>query len=173
MAKRKDESPAEVEASAPKKRRMTDGTPSASTSATRTRESKDAREAREAKEAKEAKEIQKKEKELEALASLITPTPLALVKEERGGYVKAGMYSSASRNDGTSNSKRKREIAEEFKIGMPLYWGMTLLEKRKEFEPPFDLIHMYETIGLTGDSAIDEVGERARRGLIIRVERGL
>lgn len=110
---------------------------------------------------KEAREAQKKEKELEAVASVTTPTTLSVTKEEGGGYLRAGLYSADYRNGSTSGDKGKRKQDDApFKIPLPMFWGETLLAKEKDFDLPYDLFHMYNTMGLAGDSEFDEVGSK-------------
>ena len=42
-------------------------------------------------------------------------------------------------------------------MSLPMFYGEMLISKVKDFELPFDLVDMYNTTGIAGDTALDEV----------------
>lgn len=146
LTKRKDVG---SEGSVPKKRRIDDGPKDGKGQETRSPSKAKGKE-------KDGEGAKEKEKDF---SGVISETPLSRQKELAGGYIKAGLYSSASRvqtSGSPSGGKRKRDDW-PFKLPLPIHWGEFLLSKERDFELPFDLVNLYETTGIAGDSALDEV----------------
>ncbi|KAI9003784.1 hypothetical protein DFJ74DRAFT_418262 [Hyaloraphidium curvatum] len=107
---------------------------------------------------------------------MCTPSPLMLKKEEAGGYVRAGLYSADFKaGNGVQPAQKEEEPAtrsgrpraapapvrscpsEPFKFGLPVHWGLVLLETEREFELAYDLLDMNEQVGINGTTGIDEI----------------
>lgn len=78
------------------------------------------------------------------LSTIFTETPLSTIKEAKGGYLPAGIYSSEFKLD--SSKRRKRDGG--FKLELPLHWGQNLIDKQRDFELSYDLVKMVGTPAL-------------------------
>lgn len=85
---------------------------------------------------------------------LIREGPSEYDVEDRKEYLEAGLYSGATNSTGTGSrvkmqrrstsgkgrlSRSLEEIAKDFRLGLPLYHGMSLLQQERDFRLPWDI----------------------------------